>query len=123
MIGMDPRFSGDSVVSVTDVNRFDQAPYPDLFDRAAQVRAARDAFQAEVEAGGVPLTTLFARGTSVPEIATMKVLGVVEGLPDYGKVQTRRAFGELGISEAAHIGHVTDDQIAALPAALQRHAR
>ena len=56
-------------------------------------------------------------------MATMKVLGAIEGHPDLKKVQTRRAFEELGISEGAHVQDVTAEQIAALPAALERHAR
>ena len=112
------------MVAVTDVsNPFDQDPYPDLFAKTDGVRAHRDAFTAEVEAGDVPLDSVFARASEDPVVATMKVLGVIEGQPELKKVQTRRAFEELGISEGAHVQDVTAEQIAALPAALERHAR
>ena len=102
---------------------FAESPYPELFEKAASVRAQREAFLSEVEAGAVPLEAVFARASEDPVVATMKVLGVIEGHPDLKKVQTRRAFEELGISEGAHVQDVTAEQIAALPAALERHAR
>lgn len=109
--------------TVSASDRFTQAPYEQLFADAAKVRAHRDAFADQVEAGDVPLTDVFSRAGADPVLASMKVLGVIEGQPNLGKVQTRRAFEELGISEAAHIGDVTAEQQAGLPAALERHAR
>ncbi len=109
---------------MTDVsNPFDQAPYPELFERAAVVRAHRDAFLAEVVAGEVSLDDVFSRAKNDAALASMKVLGAIEGHPDLKKVQTRRAFEELDISERAHVQDVTEQQIAALPDALARHAR
>ena len=109
---------------MTDVsNPFEHDPYPDLFAKAAAVRAHRDAFMDEVVAGNVDMEAVFARAAEDPVVATMKVLGAIEGHPDLKKVQTRRAFGELGISEGAHVQDVTAEQRAALPAALERHAR
>lgn len=109
---------------VTDVsNPFGEAPYPALFEKAAAVRAHRDAFLAEVVAGEVSMAEVFARAKSDPAVASMKVLGAIEGHPDLKKVQTRRAFEDLGISEGAHVQDVTDEQIAGLPEALAKHAR
>lgn len=104
-------------------SRFTDAPYPDLFVGAAKVRAHRDEFMDQVTAGEVSLDDVFERAAADPVLASMKVLGTIEGQPDYAKVQTRRAFGDLGISEAAHIGHVTAEQRAQLPQALEKHKR
>jgi hypothetical protein len=101
---------------------FDDPRYVDLFEGIAAVRAHRGAFLAEIKAGNVPLAEIFERGGSDPVIASMKVLAVVEGLPEAGKVQTRRAFEELHISEAAHVSGVSAATVDALPAALVRHA-
>ncbi len=102
---------------------FDSAPYPELFAKADEVRAHRDAFMDEVVAGNVDMEAVFERAANDPRLASMKVLGAIEGHPDLKKVQTRRAFEELGISEGAHVQDVTAEQIAALPAALEGHAR
>lgn len=102
---------------------FTQAPYPELFEKVADVRAHRDAFMDEVIAGNVDMEAVFARAADDPRLATMKVLGAIEGHPDLKKVQTRRAFAEVGISERAHIQDVSAEQIAALPNALKKHAR
>ena len=96
---------------------FTESPYPELFEKAANVRAHRESFLADVEAGAIPLEAVFERAETDPVVATMKVLGAIEGHPDLKKVQTRRAFGELGISEGAHVQDVTAEQRAALPAA------
>lgn len=102
---------------------FDSDPYPQLFEKAERVRRHREAFMAEVDSGDVSMADVFERAASDPAIATMKVLGPIEGHPDLKKVQTRRAFGDLGISEGAHVQAVTPEQIDALPDALEKHAR
>ena len=104
-------------------SRFDEAPYPDLFVRAEQLRVDREAFRELVEAGEFDLAGVFAHADDAPAIASMKVLGLVEGIPGFLKVQTRRAFDDLGISEAAHVRDVSAEQREALPAALERHRR
>jgi len=110
-------------VDVVTESLFDRPPYPELFARAAAVRAHRDEFMDEVVAGHVDLEAIFERAANDPRLASMKVLGAVEGHPDLLKVQTRRAFADVGISERAHVQDVTAEQVAALPAALVRHAR
>lgn len=102
---------------------FDSDSYTALFDRIAAVRAHRDAFGAELESGSLSLDDLFSRGAVDPVIASMKVLPAVEALPNAGKVQTRRAFEDVGIAEDALIGDVQASQLAQLPEAMERHAR
>lgn len=103
--------------------RFESDAYRSLFDRIAAVRAHRDGFVDEVVAGDVPLEGVFERAANDPVLAGMKVLPAIENAPELMKVQTRRAFGDVGIDEAAHIDSVTAEAIAKLPAALESHAR
>ena len=104
-------------------NVFDVPDYGELFDGIAAVRHYREIFRSEIENGRISLLGIFERAASDPIIASMKVLPAIEGLPEAGKVQTRHAFAELGISEAAHIGDVEQAAIDELATALERHAR
>ncbi len=101
---------------------FDDPGYVALFADAEAVREHRAAFLGEIKSGAVPLATIFERAAIDPVLASMKVLPAIEALPDAGKVQTRRAFEELDISEGGLIGDVSADDVAALPAAIERHA-
>ncbi|MFT7473687.1 MAG: hypothetical protein ACI81L_000602 [Verrucomicrobiales bacterium] len=101
---------------------FDDPDFAELFGGIAAIRKYREDFRSTIVGGHVGLLEIFQRATSDPVIASMKVLPAIEGLPEAGKVQTRRAFEELGISEAAHIGDVPKAAIDALAGALERHA-
>lgn len=102
---------------------FDTENYTALFERIAAVRAHRDRFLDELKGADLTLDELFERGATDPVIGSMKVLPAVEALPDAAKVQTRRAFEDVGIAEDALIGEVQSAQLAQLPEALGRHAR
>ena len=102
---------------------FDGDVYKDLFAAIAATKEQRDAFVAELETGSVTLSGVFDRARQDPVLESMKVLRAIEALPETGKVSTRRAFGDLGISEAGLIRDVTDAQIEALPKAIESHAR
>ena len=101
---------------------FDEPQFGKLFANIDRVREYRSAFLDEIKAGEVPLAAAFERANNDEVLASMKVLAVIEGLPEAGKVQTRRAFEELGVDEAAHIADVSADAIVALPDALKRHS-
>jgi len=103
--------------------RFATDSYRSLFDDIAGVREHRESFLSEIEQGKVSLQGVFDAAGQDPVLAGMKVLPAIEGLPNTGKVQTRRAFEDVGIDEADHIGPVTNEAIAGLPAALEKHAR
>lgn len=105
------------------MSTFDDSRYSELFERIAAVREHRDAFIDEVKAGEVPLEAVFDRAATDEVLAGMKVLPAIERAPGLMKVQTRRAFGDVGIDEADHIDAVTSASIEALPAALEEHAR
>ena len=101
---------------------FDDPGYTQLFADIDGVREHRAAFHAEITSGSMTLDMIFERAAADSVLAAMKVLPAIEGLPEAGKVQTRRAFEELGISEGALIGDVPADAVGALPAAIERHA-
>ena len=80
------------------------------------------AFIAELQTGSVSLAEVFSRAADDPVLHSMKVLPAIEALPETGKVSTRRAFGELGIDEAALISDVSAEMVDALPDAIVRNA-
>ena len=103
--------------------RFQSNDYEALFADIVAVQDHRSAFVEELRSGEVAMAGIFKRAASDPVIAGMKVLPAMESLPDAGKVQTRRAFEEVGIDEADHIAAVSDDAVEGLPDALRKHAR
>lgn len=105
------------------MTRFETDVYVALFERIAAVQAHRTAFLDEVEAGNVSMKNVFERAANDPVLAGMKVLPAIEGSPALKKVQTRRAFADVGIDEADHIVAVDAAAIEELPGALDRHAR
>lgn len=110
-------------MSQHDQDPFDDEQYPAIFDRVVALKQYREQFEAKVSTGEVSLAELFVVADTDEAISTTKVLGLIEAMPEFGKVQTRRSFEELGISEAAHIGQVTTVQRDGLPAVLEKHAR
>jgi len=108
---------------MASAERFSTDAYRSLFADIAAVRAHRASFLETIESGSTSLEVIFETAASDPVVSGMKVLPVIEGLPDAGKVQTRRAFEEVGIDEADHIGSVSAAAIDGLPAALAKHER
>ena len=102
---------------------FETSQYDAMFEQIDAIRAHRAVFLTEVASGSLSLEDVFDRSAIDRVISTMKVLPAVETLPELEKVQTRRAFEEVGIAEDALVGHVEVSQVAGLPAALARHAR
>ena len=102
---------------------FETPQYDAMFEQIEAIRGHRAAFLTELASSSLSLEDVFDRSAVDPVISTMKVLPAVETLPEFGKVQTRRAFEQVGIEEDALVGHVEPSQVAGLPAALARHAR
>lgn len=100
---------------------FDDATYGDLFASIEAVKAHREAFEDELKSGSLKIADVFDRAGADAVLADMKVLPAIEAIPGNKKVSTRRAFGDLGISEAALIREVPIDAVAALPAAIEKH--
>ncbi len=102
---------------------FETDAYETLFERIAAVRVHRDEFLAAVKTGAVSLEEIASRGAADPNIGSLKMLTAVEAMPDSGKVQTRRAFADVGIAEDEHVDDVSPSQIADMPRAMECHAR
>lgn len=102
---------------------FETDSYQELFARIDAVRTHRNEFLAEIEAAPLACADIFERASVDPIISTMKVLGAIEALPDVGKVQTRRALEQIGVTEDSLIGDVPPSAAELLPSALARHAR
>jgi len=85
-----------------------------VHQKAAAVRAHREAIEARVEQGELSLAELFVGADEDPVLAETKLLGLVESIPDIGKVQSRRAFESVGLAETVRVGAVTAASQAAL---------
>lgn len=75
----------------------------DIFDRIARVRAARDELRKHVRAGAVSFDEIFEKAEHDSSIATMKLLPLIESIPEVGKVQSRRALAALSIDETIRV--------------------
>jgi hypothetical protein len=82
--------------------------------RAAQARAVRAELKAEVAAGNVSPAEVMARADNDEVVANIKLLTLLEAVPNIGKVRSRRLLGELGISERRRLRGVGDRQRARL---------
>lgn len=100
---------------------FSDTEYQNTFTSISAVKTHREAFEVELKTGSLSIADVFARAEADPVLADMKVLPAIEAIPGNKKVSTRRAFGDLGISEAALIREVPIDAVAALPAAIEKH--
>ena len=79
-------------------------------EKAAEARRVRAQLKADLQAGAVSLTEVFARATDDKVVADTKILTVLESLPNIGKVRSRRTLGEIGISERQRVRGVGQNQ-------------
>jgi len=66
--------------------------------KAAHARTVRAELRTEVVAGAVDLPEVFRRADEDPVVANIKLLTLLEAIPNIGKVRSRRLLDELGIS-------------------------
>lgn len=90
-------------------------------EKAAESRRLRAEVKARLKIGVLSLSELFEqadRGDAEAEmLSKLKVLAVVESLPNVGKVNARRLMRAVGIKESRRIGGVGRKQREALLAA------
>ena len=67
--------------------------------KAAHARTVRAELRSEVAAGAVDLPEVFRRADDDPVVANIKLLTLLEAIPNIGKVRSRRLLDELDISE------------------------
>lgn len=89
-----------------------------LIDRLAGVRAHRDEFVGLVESGSISLDQIFTKAAHDPVVADTKLLGLLQALPDVGKVQSRRALEQLGLHDHIKVGSVPSAAINRISGAL-----
>lgn len=83
-------------------------------EKAAEARRVRARLKADLQAGTVTLAEVFARAEDDKVVADTKILVVLESLPHIGKVRSRRAMAEIGISERQRVRGVGEHQRRAL---------
>jgi hypothetical protein len=73
---------------------------------AAAVRSTRDDVVAAVRAGDLSLDAALDRAASDEHVARIRVVHVVEALPGWGKVTSRRALRAIGCADDTPLGSV-----------------
>jgi hypothetical protein len=84
--------------------------------KAAEARRVRAEIKEELKSGSLDLAGLLERADGDLVVARMKVLSVLESLPRLGKVKSRRAMEEIGISEKRRLRGLGSQQRAELHA-------
>jgi hypothetical protein len=72
-------------------------------EKAAEARRVRAELKADLQAGRLELTDVFARADGEKIVADTKILTVLESLPNIGKVRSRRTMAAIGISERQRV--------------------
>jgi hypothetical protein len=78
----------------------------DALDWASRARRSRDELVDSVRAGEVDLEGAMERAASDDLVGRVHVVSVVEVLPGWGKVASRRALADLGLDETARLADV-----------------
>ncbi len=71
---------------------------------AADIRRTRHTVQRDLATGELTLTRVLDRAADDPMVACIKVLSVVEALPEVGKVRARRVLDAAEIEESTPLG-------------------
>jgi hypothetical protein len=79
-------------------------------EKAAEARRVRAQLKADLQAGALSLTDVFARAEDDKVVADTKILVILESLPNIGKVRSRRTLEELQISERQRVRGVGSAQ-------------
>lgn len=88
--------------------------------KAAEMRRVRAEVVDAVADGTISLSSVFDRSADDPMMADIKILTVLESVPDVGKVRARRLLEAVGIAESDRIDQLDDDRRSSLLEELQR---
>ena len=83
---------------------------------AAEARRVRAEIKELLKMGTLSLSELLDRSDNDRILAKMKVLSVLEALPQLGKVKARRTMDEVGISDSRRLRGLGSQQRAELVA-------
>lgn len=78
----------------------------EAFAWAERARATRESVLAQLSAGDCALAEVCQRASTDELVGRIKVLTVVQGLPGWGKVASRRALDSMGIDPVTTLGEV-----------------
>lgn len=88
--------------------------------KAAEIRVMRAEVVDAVADATTTLDQVFDRSTGEPMVADIKILTVLESVPDVGKVRARRILEATGIAESRRIDELDHDARGRLLAELER---
>lgn len=72
-------------------------------EKAAEARRVRAELKQMLKTGEVSLGEVLDRATSAEPLAKMRVSEVIEAMPNFGKVKTRRLMERLDISASRRV--------------------
>ena len=84
--------------------------YEAVFAKAAEVRSQRDGLKAEIDSGEMLLGEVLSRADAEKAIADIKLLSLMDCIPQLGKVKGRRLLGDLGWAETVKLGQLASEQ-------------
>jgi len=100
--------------------QLDPAQRRDALAKAQQARRVRAELKQMVKAGEVTLLDVLDRARDAEPLAKMRVLELLESLPNYGKAKARRLMEDLGIAESRRLRGLGERQREALLRAIAR---
>lgn len=95
--------------------------YEAVFAKAAEVRSQRDGLKAEIDSGEMLLGDVLGKAGTEKAIADIKLLSLMDCVPQLGKVRGRRLLGNLGWSETVKLGELASEQQEELLSRLADH--
>jgi hypothetical protein len=78
--------------------------------KAAAARRQRAEIKEQLKTGSLTLQALFAQACDDDALSKLKVVSMLESLPQTGKVKARRIMAELDISESRRLRGLGDNQ-------------
>jgi hypothetical protein len=78
--------------------------------KAAAARRRRAEVKEQLKVGALSLSELFAQAAKDETLAKLKVLSMLESMPQTGKVKARRIMSELDISESRRVRGLGENQ-------------
>lgn len=92
-------------------------------EKAAQARRVRAELKQMLKAGEVGLRDVLDRAETAEPLAKMRVSEVIEAMPSYGKIKTRRLMEKLDIAQSRRLRGLGPKQREALLAAFEDQQR
>ena len=95
--------------------------YKAVLAKASEVRSQRDALKSEINSGNLLLREVLNQADAEKAIADIKLLSLMDCVPQLGKVRGRRLLGNLGWSETVKLGELASEQQEELLSRLADH--